>query len=72
VSDDNLLPFRFPIVYRKKITAAFDGGRISSDGGVMLLAPADRRLRIVELLVCSQLYRMPKTAARQSALPRDR
>jgi hypothetical protein len=53
MSDDNLLPFRFPVVHRKKITAAFDGGRISSDGGVMLLAQADRRLRIVELLVCS-------------------
>jgi hypothetical protein len=29
----------------KKITAAFDGGRITSDGGVMLLAQAERRLR---------------------------
>jgi len=38
--DDNLLPFCFPAVRRKKITAAFDGGRISSDGGVMLLAQA--------------------------------
>src|SRR5260370_33483577 len=43
--DDNLLPFCFPAVRRKKITAAFDGGRISSDGGVMLLAQADHRLR---------------------------
>src|SRR3982075_1964330 len=48
--DDNLLPFCFPVVHRKKITAAFDGGRISSDGGVMLLAQADRRLGIVERL----------------------
>jgi hypothetical protein len=31
---------------RKKVTAAFDGGRITSDGGVMLLAAADRRLGI--------------------------
>jgi hypothetical protein len=37
MTDDNLLPFSFPAVERKKITAAFDGGRISSDGGVMLL-----------------------------------
>jgi hypothetical protein len=37
MTDDNLLPFCFPAVRRKKITAAFDGGRISSDGGVMLL-----------------------------------
>jgi hypothetical protein len=48
--DDNLLPFCFPAVRRKKITAAFDGGRISSDGGVMLLAQADHRLGIAERL----------------------
>ena len=38
--EDNLLPFSFPAVGRKKVTAAFDGGRITSDGGVMLLAAA--------------------------------
>jgi hypothetical protein len=30
------------------LVAAFDGGRISSDGGVVLLAEVDRRRRIVE------------------------
>src|SRR6202166_169327 len=50
MTDDNLLPFSFPAVQRKKITAAFDGGRISSDGGVMLLAQADRRLGIADQL----------------------
>ena len=50
MSDDNLLPFSFPAVQRKKITAAFDGGRITSDGGVMLLVPAERRLVIAERL----------------------
>jgi DDE family transposase len=50
MSDDNLLPFCFPAVRRKKVTAAFDGGRISSDGGVILLAQADRRLGIAERL----------------------
>jgi hypothetical protein len=38
MTDDNLLPFSFPAVCRKKVTAAFDGGRLTSDGGVMLLA----------------------------------
>ena len=47
MTDDNLLPFCFSAVCRKKITAAFDGGRISSDGGVMLLA---RRLGIADRL----------------------
>jgi hypothetical protein len=50
MTDDNLLPFSFPAVQRKKITAAFDGGRLSSDGGVMLLAQAERRLGIAERL----------------------
>lgn len=46
MTDDTLLPFSFPAVARKKVTAAFDGGRFSSDGGVMLLAAAERRLGI--------------------------
>jgi hypothetical protein len=50
MTDDSLLPFSFPAVARKKITAAFDGGRISSDGGVMLLAQAERRLGIADRL----------------------
>jgi Transposase DDE domain group 1 len=50
MTDDSLLPFSFPAVERKKVTAAFDGGRISSDGGVMLLAQAERRLGIADQL----------------------
>lgn len=30
--DDTLLAFVFPAVDRKKVTAAFDGGRMASDG----------------------------------------
>jgi hypothetical protein len=41
MSDDNLLPFPFAALQRKKITAAFDGGRITSGSGVMLLAQAE-------------------------------
>jgi hypothetical protein len=37
-----------PAVAREKVSAAFDGGRIISDGGVMLLAPAERRLAIAD------------------------
>jgi Transposase DDE domain group 1 len=32
------------------VSAAFDGGRITSDGGVMLLAQAERRICIVDRL----------------------
>ena len=43
--DENIrLPFDLPAVARKKVSAAFDDGRITSDGGVMLLAQAERRL----------------------------
>ena len=35
----------------RKITAAFDGGRLSSDGGVMLLSAAARQERLVPLSV---------------------
>ena len=48
--DDSLLPFSLPSVHRKKITAAFDGGRISSDGGAMLLGLAERRIGIADRL----------------------
>lgn len=48
--DDTLLPFDFPAVGRKKVTAAFDGGRLSSDGGLLLLRAAERRLGLADLL----------------------
>ena len=46
MNDDIPLPFELPAVARKKVSAAFDVGRITSDGGVMLLAQAERRLGI--------------------------
>jgi hypothetical protein len=52
MTNDTILPFSFPAVSRKKITAAFDGGRLTSDGGVMLLAMADRRVGVAEKLSC--------------------
>jgi hypothetical protein len=50
MADDTLLPFGLPAVGRKKITAAFDGGRLSSDAGVLLLAGADRRRGLADAL----------------------
>src|SRR6266516_2241953 len=50
MTDDTILPFSFPAVSRKKITAGFDGGRLTSNGGVMLLAMADRRIGVAEKL----------------------
>jgi len=50
MTDNTLLPFTFPAVRGKKLTAAFDGGRITSDGGVMLLSAAERRLGLADRL----------------------
>ena len=41
--NDTGFPFTLPGTDGKKVTAAFDGGLISSDGGVLLLAGADKR-----------------------------
>ena len=48
--DDTLLAFSLPSICQKKVTAAFDGGLISSDGGVLLLASADKRLGLIDTL----------------------
>jgi hypothetical protein len=42
--------FSLPAVGRKKVVAAFDGGRITSDGGVMLLGAVERHLGIADTL----------------------
>ncbi len=50
MTNDTILPFSFPAVQAKKVTAAFDGGRLTSNGGVMLLAMAERRLGLADNL----------------------
>ena len=42
--------FSFPSFDRRKIEASFSGGDVSSDGGVMVLRAADRRLGLVRAL----------------------
>jgi hypothetical protein len=49
-AEASLFPFTLPSIGKKKITAAFAAGRISSDGGVLLLAGADKRLGLIERL----------------------
>jgi hypothetical protein len=50
MDDDNLLPFCLPAVCRKKVSVAFDGGSLSSDGGVLLLRDVERRLGLASRL----------------------
>ena len=50
MTEDTLLPFGLPAVSRKKVTVDFEGGLISSDGGLVLLRAAERRLGLAEAL----------------------
>ena len=43
-SDDSGPGFSFPAVSGKNVTAAFDGGRLTSDGGGLLLAQAEHAM----------------------------
>jgi hypothetical protein len=40
-----------PSIRQKQAAAALDGGLISSDGGVLLLAGAEKRLDLINVLV---------------------
>jgi hypothetical protein len=46
MAEDSVAGFGFPAVCRKKVTAAFDGGRLTSGSGVLLLAQAERAMGI--------------------------
>jgi len=50
MTDDTLLPFDLPSVRRKKLTVDFSGGNQSSDGGLLLLREAERKLGVCRRL----------------------
>ena len=50
MNDDTLLPFDLPSVRRKKLTVDFAGGDQSSNGGLLLLREAERRLGVCRRL----------------------
>ena len=50
MTDDTPLPFDLPAVQRKKLTVDFDGGTVSSDGGLLLLREAERQLGVCRRL----------------------
>lgn len=53
-----------PAVYGKPVHVAFDGGRLTSDAGILLLAAIDRRLGISERLArCIEDPRDPRRVA---------
>jgi hypothetical protein len=50
MDDSTIEFFGFPAIARRKVVAAFDGGRLTSDGGVLLLAAAERQLGLCDQL----------------------
>jgi hypothetical protein len=50
MNEDNPLPFSLPTICRKKVGVAFDGGLLSSNGGVLVLRDVERRLGLAARL----------------------
>src|SRR6201993_4518676 len=57
MSNDTLLPFDLPSVVRKKLTIDFAGGNQSSDGGLLLLRAAERKLGVCGRLADAMPHR---------------
>jgi Transposase DDE domain group 1 len=53
MTDVTPLPFDLPSVRRKKLTVDFDGGNQSSDGGLLLLRQAERKLGVCARLAAA-------------------
>src|SRR5258705_11499326 len=53
MTDATPLPFDLPSVQRKKLTVDFDGGNQSSDGGLLLLREAERKLGVCRRLAAA-------------------
>jgi hypothetical protein len=61
MDQNNVLAFDLPAVARKKVSAGFDGGMLSSDAGVLLLRGVERRLGIAaRLAACLSDRRAPE------------
>jgi Transposase DDE domain group 1 len=65
--DTGILP-GLPAVAGKPIHVGFDGGRLTSDGGILLLAAIEQRLQIAErLAACLEDRRDPDRVVHQFA-----
>ena len=53
MTDDTPLPFDLPTVERKKVTVDFSGGTQSSNGGLLLLRQAERKLGVCRRLAAA-------------------
>jgi Transposase DDE domain group 1 len=50
VTNSNQISIEFPGVKRRRVEARFDGGDITSDGGVLLLQSVDRRVGLTQAI----------------------
>ncbi|MBM3539347.1 MAG: IS1380 family transposase [Alphaproteobacteria bacterium] len=50
MAEHSLLPFDLPAVASKKVRVAFDGGKLTSDAGVLLLREVEKKLGIADRL----------------------
>jgi DDE family transposase len=66
MTETTLLPFDLPAVRRKKLTVDFDGGNQSSDGGLLLLRQAERKIG-----VCRRLAEMMPDRRDQSRVQHE-
>lgn len=53
MTDLTPLPFALPAIARKKLTVDFDGGKQSSDAGLLLLRAAEQRIGILARLAAA-------------------
>jgi hypothetical protein len=68
MSNDTLLPFDLPSVGRKKLTIDFAGGNQSSDGGLLLLRAAERKLGVCRRLAAAMPDRRDPERVRHAML----
>ena len=74
-ADESQQEFDFGKHFQRQVTARFDGGRISSDGGAVLLGEVDSHRRVAVAHVRrgarlrAQIEKAMKTAARASSSP---
>jgi hypothetical protein len=68
MTDCNQLVLRFPECKSKKVQVSFDGGEVTSDGGLLLLRQADRALGLTRALARSLGERRRKRSCRHSQL----
>jgi hypothetical protein len=61
MTEDTPLPFDLPAVARKKLTVGFDGGQLSSNGGLLLLREAERKLAIADRFAAAMRDRRDPT-----------